>query len=263
MPEGHSLHRYARALRADLAGDPLDVTSPQGRFGPEAQQLDGSVLRDAEAYGKNLLLHFARDATVHVHLGLRGLFLRYDDPDAAPRKGTRLHLRGPRAAYDLIAPMTCALLDPSGVDCLVRSLGPDPLREDADGKEAVRRLTGHRRSLGAALLDQGAIAGVGNVYRAEVLYRQRLDPRTPARDVPAAVLRAMWADLRILIERGVRVGHILTRDDVPDDVRPEDGRYVYKQDRCRGCGAPVRVWDLDGRNCYACETEQLASSTPT
>jgi len=257
MPEGHSLHRYADALRADLAGEQLAVSSPQGRFAAEAAQLDGARLRGSEAYGKNLLLEFATGGTVHVHLGLRGLFLRYDDRAAIPRKGARLHLVGERAAYDLIAPITCALLDPDGVRRLLGTLGPDPLRAEADGDEAVRRLRAHPRSVGAALLDQSALAGVGNVYRAEVLYRPRIDPRTPAREVPAAAYAAVWEDLRVLMARGVRVGSILTVDELPDDAPPEQARYVYKQQACRGCGAPVRTWSLDGRDCYACEREQL------
>ncbi|NHC14467.1 Fpg/Nei family DNA glycosylase [Motilibacter deserti] len=258
MPEGHTLHRYAAALRADLAGQPVRASSPQGRFAAEAGTLDGAVLERAEAYGKNLLLEFSAGGTVHVHLGLRGLFLRYDDPAAEPRKGTRLHLVGDRAAYDLIAPMTCALLEPGAVARLLATLGPDPLRPEADGEEAVRRLRAHPRSVGAALLDQSVLAGVGNVYRAEVLYRHRVDPRAPARDVPAATYAAMWEDLRGLMARGVRVGSILTVDEAPDDTPPEQARYVYKQPACRGCGGPVRTWTLDGRDCYACDREQLA-----
>ncbi|NHC45823.1 Fpg/Nei family DNA glycosylase [Motilibacter aurantiacus] len=259
MPEGHSLHRYADALRADLVSERLQASSPQGKFAAEAALLDGTTLESSEAYGKNLLLAFTAGGTVHVHLGLRGLFLRYDDPRAEPRKGTRLRLAGERAAYDLIAPMSCTLLDDAAVARLLSGLGPDPLRPEADGDEAVRRLLAHPRSVGAALLDQAAIAGVGNVYRAEVLYRHRLDPRTPAREVPAETYAAMWEDLRSLMARGVRVGSILTVDDAPDDTPPEQARYVYKQQACRGCGGQVRAWALDGRDCYACEREQLRS----
>ena len=261
MPEGHTLHRYAGMLRPDLLGERVEASSPQGRFAAEAARLDGGRVVAVEAYGKNLLLDVEpepRDEplSVHVHLGLRGLFLRYDDPAAPPRPGTRLRLAGPRAAYDLIAPSRCVLLDGTGRAAVLDRLGPDPLRPGSDGAEAVHRLTRARGSVAEALMDQGVLAGVGNVYRAEVLYLHRLDPRLPARDVPQATYESLWETLRRVMARGVRVGHILTAD-VPDDTPPEEGRYVYKRAVCLGCAGPVRAWDVASRTVYACEREQL------
>jgi endonuclease-8 len=163
-----------------------------------------------------------------------------------------------RAAYDLIAPSRCVLLDAAGRADVVARLGPDPLRADGDGAEAVRRLRGARGGVAEALMDQTLVAGVGNVYRAEVLYLHRLDPRTRARDVDPGTYAAVWETLRDVMARGVRVGHILTAD-VPDDTPPEEGRYVYKRSTCLGCGAPVRAWDVASRTVYACEREQLGA----
>ncbi|MDP9407229.1 MAG: hypothetical protein M3P95_04990 [Actinomycetota bacterium] len=261
MPEGHTLHRYAGLLRPDLMGERIAASSPQGRFSTEAAQLDGGRVVAVEAYGKNLLVDAEPQAgdeplSVHVHLGLRGLFLRYDDPGASPRPGTRLRVASRRAAYDLIAPSRCMLLDGAGRAAVLAKLGPDPLRPESDGSEAVRRLTSARGSVAEALLDQGVLAGVGNVYRAEVLYLHRLDPRLPARDVPQTTYEGLWETLRSVMARGVRVGHILTAD-VADDTTPEEGRYVYKRAVCLGCGGPVRAWDVASRTVYACEREQL------
>ena len=262
MPEGHTLHRYALALRDDLAGHAVRASSPQGRFADGAARLDGRVVLGVEAFGKNLLVNAEGDLTVGVHLGMRGLFLRYDDPATPPRAGTRLRLAADRAAFDLIAPSRCVLLTPPERQALLARLGPDPLRADPGGRagaEAVRRLRAARGTIAEALLDQSVVAGVGNVYRAEVLYLHRLDPRTPAREVPEDALAALWRTLRETMPRGVRTGHILTAD-VPDDTPPEDGRYVYKRATCLGCGGPVRSWDVAGRTVHACEREQLADA---
>ena len=262
MPEGHTLHRYAAWLRDDLLGEVVHASSPQGRFSGEAARIDGAAVAAVEAFGKNLFLDLDRTdegrQSVHVHLGLRGLFLRYDDPSAPPRPGTRLRVAGTRAAYDLIAPSRCALLDPVARESVVGKLGPDPLRADGDGAEAVRRMRAARGTVAQALMDQSVLAGVGNVYRAEVLYLHRLDPRTPARSLSEATCAALWATLGEVMARGVRVGHILTAD-VPDDTPPEEGRYVYKRAECLGCGGPVRSWSVDSRTVYACEREQLGS----
>lgn len=173
MPEGHTLHRYADMLRPDLVGEVVSASSPQGRFAAEAARLDGRRVAAVEAYGKNLFLDTESEGTdgtgpdgapgplsVHVHLGLRGLFLRYDEPDVTPRPGTRLRVSGRRAAYDLIAPSRCVLLDAAGRAAAVARLGPDPLRPDGDAAEAVRRLRGARGTVAEALMDQALVAGV-------------------------------------------------------------------------------------------------------
>ena len=177
MPEGHLLHRTACELTADLAGSVVAASSPQGRF--EAARVDGSTVALAEAYGKHLMVHLEDAPTVHVHLGMRGLFLRYPDPSVPPKGGVRLRLAGP-VAWDLIAPTTCELLDGAGVARVVRGLGPDPLRDDATTEEAVARLLAARGPVAAAIVDQSVWAGVGNAWRAELLFLARLDPTTPA-----------------------------------------------------------------------------------
>ncbi|MDP9435731.1 MAG: hypothetical protein M3P93_11285, partial [Actinomycetota bacterium] len=122
-----------------------------------------------EAHGKHLLDRFEGGLAVHVHLGMRGLFLSYPDPAVPPHGGVRLRLAG-TSAVDLIAPTTCEVLDDAGVARLFAKLGPDPLRPDADEDEAVRRLRVSRLPVAAAVVDQAIWSGVGNAWRAELLY---------------------------------------------------------------------------------------------
>lgn len=244
MPEGHLLHRHAREHTAALAGQPLAVTSPQGRLDTTA--LDGRVLERVEAHGKHLLDRFEGGLAVHVHLGMRGLFLRYDDPAVPPRGGTRLRLAG-TVAVDLIAPTTCEVLDDAGVARLFGRLGPDPLRGDADEDEAVRRLAASRLPVGAAVLDQAVWSGVGNAWRAELLYLERL---APSGRVDEEQARALWRRTAALMLLGRDAGQVVSDPDAPDE------RWVYKRATCRGCGAPVVQEQVGGRTSYRCSAEQ-------
>jgi endonuclease-8 len=249
VPEGHLLHRAAREQSAALAGLPLAVSSPQGRL--DVRAVDGRVLEGVQAYGKHLLDRFEGGLAVHVHLGMRGLFLRYDDPTVPPRGGTRLRLAGP-VAFDLIAPTTCELLDAAGVAAVLARLGPDPLRADASEDEAVRRLRGSRLPLGAALLDQAVWAGLGNAWRAELLYLERLPPGRPAASLAEDEARALWRRAARLLALGRDAGQVVSDPDAPDE------RWVYKRATCRGCGAPVAVEQVGGRTSYRCSAEQVA-----
>ena len=247
MPEGHLLHRTARELTADLAGCTVAASSPQGRL--DVAGLDGAVVRGAQAHGKHLLVHLDGAPTVHVHLGLRGLFLRYPDPAEPPRKGVRLRLAGP-VAWDLIAPTTCELLDPAGVARVHAALGPDPLRADADRDEALRRLRAARGPVAAAMVDQAVWAGVGNAWRAELLFVQRLDPSVPAAALSTQDAGALWDRTAELMALGSVAGQVVSDPAAPDE------RWVYKRETCRSCGAPVQTSQVGGRTAYACPVEQ-------
>jgi endonuclease-8 len=248
VPEGHLLHRTAGQIAADLTGAAVTATSPQGRL--DVGDLDGRVLTGAQAYGKHLFVHLAAAPAVHVHLGMRGLFLRHPDPTEPPRKGVRLRLSGP-VAWDVIAPTTCELLDPAGVERVVSGLGPDPLRADADPAEAVRRLRAARGPVGAALVDQAVWAGVGNAWRAELLFLERLDPARPASSLTGEQARALWERTAELMAVGRDAGQV-----VSDPVAPDE-RWVYKRETCRSCGAAVRTAQVGGRTSYACPVEQV------
>ena len=247
MPEGHLLHRTAGELSADLAGAQVSASSPQGRL--DVSELDGRVLTSAEAHGKHLFVHLEAAPSVHVHLGMRGVFLRYPDPTEPPRKGVRLRLSGP-VAWDLIAPTTCELLDQDAVARVVAGLGPDPLRPDAGAVEAVRRLRAARGPVGAAVVDQAVWAGVGNAWRAELLFLERLDPQLPAASLTEEQARALWDRTVQLLALGRDAGQVVSDPAAPDE------RWVYKRESCRSCGADVRTAQVGGRTSYSCPVEQ-------
>lgn len=249
MPEGHLLHRTATELSTDLAGAVVTASSPQGRFDP--RPVDGGTVVGAEAHGKHLFVHLEDAPAVHVHLGMRGLFLRYPDPSVPPRAGVRLRLAGP-VAWDLIAPTTCELLDTSGMARVTGALGPDPLRADATPDEAVSRLLAARGPVAAAVVDQSVWSGVGNAWRAELLFLARLDPTTPAGRLSPAQAARLWDLTVVHMALGRDAGQVVSDPAAPDE------RWVYKRETCRSCGAPVRTAQVGGRTSYSCPVEQLA-----
>jgi endonuclease-8 len=269
VPEGHTLYRLAREQQQIFAGRPVHVTSPQGRFAAGAALLDGRVLQEAFSYGKHLFADFGGDV-LHVHLGLYGT-IAGGTGDPPPAKGA-LRMRwvadGPDGSgvwTDLRGPTVCEVLAAPEVTSILARLGPDPLRPRMDGSVAHRRIAASRTAIGALLMDQSVLAGVGNVYRAELLFRHRVSPFRPGRAVDAATWRDMWADLVTLMRAGVRMGRIVTTR--PEDrarrrgaVRREDAHYVYRRTAlpCRLCGSDIRTEVMVGRNLYWCPVCQAA-----
>lgn len=268
MPEGHTLRRLADDLDESLCGRVLEVSSPQGRFAAEAALLDGTALSNADSAGKHLFLEFEGDRVVHIHLGLIGKLHLARGIPGEPVGQVRLRLvarhDGREPAYaDLRGATRCALVTPAERDLVVARLGPDPLRPDADPDRAWRRISRSARPIGDLLMDQEVVAGVGNVYRAEVLFRHRIHPLRPGRTLRRSQFLALWSDLVDLMADGVRRNRI-------DTVRPEHapaatGReprrddhggevYVYRRhdQPCHVCGARVRTEVLAGRNSFWC-----------
>ena len=262
MPEGHSIHRLARDL-GELSGEQVRVTSPQGRFADGAARLDGAHVREPQAYGKHLFLSTDEGEHLHVHLGMHGKFLRYPDPSRPPLKQSRVRLSTSYVAWDLIAPSTCEVLDDSGLDRIVSALGPDPLRPDADHEAALRALATSPRPIGAVLLDQAVVAGVGNVFRNEALHGLRVHPATPARDLGPELTERLWAVLQRMMAQALEDGRIVTVDGPDRLALPEsEARHVYKQQHCRDCGTPVEVSEIGGRTAYVCPVDQSAPTRP-
>jgi endonuclease-8 len=263
VPEGHTLHRLALDLGREFAGAPLRVSSPQGRFARGAALLDRRVLRGACAHGKHLFLGFGEAGWVHVHLGLYGTFRLGAGTAPAPVGQVRLRIARPEGYADLRGPTRCELITDADKDAVHDRLGPDPLRGDAEPERAWERIRRSRTSVAALLMDQKVVAGVGNVYRAEVLFRYGIDPARAGRDLTREEWDALWADLVVLMREGVRLGRI-------DTVRPEHtpgatGRpprvddhggevYVYRRAGmpCHVCGEEVRTAVLAGRNLFWC-----------
>lgn len=261
MPEGHTIHRLARRHKRLFGRRKVSASSPQGRFAEGAAAIDGRVLRGTDAHGKHLL-HDYGGLWLHVHLGLYG---RFDDgplPAPDPRGQLRLRLSGETAWADLRGPTACEVFDEAQVDALHARLGPDPLRADADPDQAYRRIGRSRVAIGALLMQQEVVAGIGNVYRAEVLYRAGVDPLRPGRDVDEATWRGMWDDLVALMAIGVRRGRIETLRPEDQPARPGRGgrrdrgarSYVYHRAGlpCRVCGTEVRTAVMVARNLFWC-----------
>lgn len=263
MPEGHTIHRLARDHARWFAGETVRVSSPQGRFAAAAALLDGGRMTGTDAVGKHLFHRYDNAATVHVHLGLFGRFWRHRGTPPEPRATVRYRVAGDEAVIDLVGAATCELVDDDHVAAIVARLGPDPLRPDADPARAYAALQRRRVPIGRALLDQTVVAGVGNVYRAELLFVHGIHPLTPARTVGQEQWTAMWDTLVAWMRSGVRMRRIVTTDPAElgvarSRIRRPDATYVYQQVHCRRCGDDVRRFDLAGRWAYACETCQPA-----
>ncbi len=264
MPEGHTLHRLAGELNATFARLPIRSSSPQGRFQAGAAQVDTLVLTEAEAFGKHLFVRFAElPDEVHIHLGLYGRVTFTPTAPIPVTGAVRWRLENVESTADLRGPTVCELLDPDAVDRLLARLGPDPIRADADADRAWERIRVSRSPIATLLMDQSVVAGVGNIFRAEVLFRLGIDPYRPGKSLSKNTWQALWDDLVGLMSRAVSVGRI-------DTVRPEhepeamgrsprvDGHggevYVYRRALmgCLVCGAEVSTAILAGRNLFWC-----------
>jgi formamidopyrimidine-DNA glycosylase len=221
--------------------------------------LTGRVAEAVEPYGKHLFYVFEGDLLLHVHLGLYGSWTSGRLPAPEPRGALRLRLTTDDAWLDLRGPTACELHTPADRDRVLARLGPDPLRKGADPAPAWQRISRSRTAIGALLMDQSVLAGVGNVYRAEVLYRAGLSPFRAGKDVPERIWEGMWQDLKVLLRAGVRAGHIVTteredRDRRSGTARRDDRFYVYRRHGlpCRRCSTPVLTRELVGRNLFWC-----------
>lgn len=250
MPEGHTLHRLAGELTTAFAGRAVSSASPQGRF-TGATLLDGRVLDHAEAWGKHLFVGFEDVAEqVHVHLGLYGS-LRFAAGVPPVAGQVRWRVSDGVTTADLRGPTACEALTPDEVAMILDRLGPDPLRVDADSSAFVARVLRSRAPIATLLMDQSVIAGVGNVYRAEVLFRHGIDPFTPGRELPPAVVETIWEDLVVLMREGVRTGRI-------DTVRPEhEPEAMGRPPRQDDHGGEVYVYRRDGQPCWICSEPVL------
>ncbi len=264
MPEGHTVHRLAAEYGRRFRGTgPVRAASPQGKFADAAALLDGQPLTAAEAHGKHLFLGFEGLGWVHIHLGLYGKVAFGDGQAPAPAGQIRLRLTGPGGWADLRGPNTCTLIGDSEKRAVTDRLGPDPLRPDADPGRAWRRVSTARSAIAGLLMDQSVVAGPGNIYRAEVLFRRGIGPYRPGRDLRHEEWDGIWADLVALMREGLRTGRI-------DTVRPEHmpeamGRpprrddhggevYVYRRAGadCHVCGGEIRTAELAARNLFWC-----------
>ena len=334
MPEGHSVHRITRQFAANFVGRAVSVSSPQGRFASDAALIDGQVMTDAHAVGKQMFLEFANGLWLRVHLGMYGAWdfagdIQWDatlasangrmgqtnqrgtvlpavspggsDEDApildsagenslhsigAPRRTrvrmaesekaqspsetwppepvgqVRARLLTDEVCADLRGPTACEVIDAARVAEVIDRLGPDPADGDTPDDEQRFVTTVRRKPTVIALLlmDQTVVSGIGNVYRAEMLYRARLNPHTPGRQLTEETARGLWRDWVHLLRLGIETGQMMTMDDLDADAyraamaNRADRHWVYKREGlpCRTCGTHIVLEELGGRKLYWC-----------
>ncbi|MEN9620236.1 MAG: hypothetical protein RL499_429, partial [Actinomycetota bacterium] len=178
----------------------------------------------------------------------------------------RVRLLTERAVADLRGPTACEVLDAAAVQRVIDALGPDPLVDAADvGEERMlARIRGRRVPIGLLLMDQSVVSGIGNVYRAEILFRARLDPHTTGAALPDDVIRALWRDWIHLLGVGVETGQMLTMDGLDEEGQRAalrnraDRHWVYKREGlpCRICRTNIALEVAAGRKLYWCPSCQ-------
>lgn len=262
MPEGHTIHRLARDLMADLGGQQVAASSPQGRFADGARRIDGATLLSTEAWGKHLFLTFDVGEVLHIHLGLIGKLRRQPTPALDPVGMVRLRLEGDEAVWDLSGPMTCAVIPPDAVDAVTAKLGPDPLRRNADPERFVERVLRSKKPIGNLILEQDVIAGIGNVYRAEVLWALGIHPEREGRSLDREQVLDIWRWMVAALRLGLKRNRIVTVDPkelgIPlGKISREDAVQAYHRVDCRRCGGLITPLELGGRRidvCVHCQT---------
>ena len=246
----------------DFAGNitaDATVASAGGRMGQTNQR--GTTLDDIEdslaSIGAPRRLRMAEQERLGEAL---------DTFPPEPIGAVRVRLLASDTVADLRGPTACEVLQPEEVQAVIAKLGPDPLVDGHDeGRDRfVDRAIKKATPIGLILMDQNVVSGIGNVYRAELLFRARLDPHKPGRLVPRETLVALWDDWSYLLDIGVKTGQMMTMDDLSDEdyrnalAHRDDRHWVYHRTGkpCRVCGTPIVMEMAAGRKLYFCPTDQ-------
>ena len=288
MPEGNEIHRWAERHAAAFAGKTVRVDGPQGRF-KDSDLLNGRKLIRVMAVGKHLGYDFGKDRILHVHLGLQGDFTEGSGPLPDVRGAVRLrmwnaaaikrpaepgvskrhgwyssddgagHIAPEKIAWvELRGPMDCTVYTQAQWEKLLKRLGPDPLNSDGP-ERMIEKVRKSRKTIAEMLMDQSVIAGVGNIVRAELLFRAGLDPFTAGTEIEEKALRSIWKDATVLLRAGMVDRRIVStkpadRPHRKGKVLKEEAHYVYRRKGlpCFVCGTEVRRQELAGRNLFWC-----------
>jgi formamidopyrimidine-DNA glycosylase len=273
----------------DFAGEVMvdpTIASANGRMGQTNQRGTELEVPILDAAGENSLTSIGapRRARVRVRMSeqttgladenedwpppvvgqvrLRLLTLPTPSPLAADAAGGASGRVGPLTCADLRGPTACELQTPDEVTATIAKLGPDPLVDDiAQGEEQFTAVVRRKPTpIGQLLMDQSVVSGIGNVYRAELLFRARQNPHTPGRDVRDDVVRDLWRDWVRLLAIGVETGQMMTMDDLDTDAyraamaHRDDRHWVYHRAGlpCRVCGTAILVEEMATRKLYWC-----------
>ncbi len=277
MPEGDTLFRTAAGLRPYLVGRRVSAARTAGPGAlPQVGRIVGQEITAVEALGKNLLIRFGNGLEIRTHLKMNGSWHRYrpGEPWRRPPARARLVIEVPGAVAVCFDAPVVELFEQraEAIHASLGRLGPDLLAPDLDAGEAVRRLRDPSRAatpIGEALVDQRALAGIGNVYKSEILWVERVAPSTPVADLDDSTLARLVATAQRLLRTNVERGAGPERVTTGADRRAIGPLYVYGRAGrpCRRCGTPISSTrqgrDLP-RTTYWCPTcqpvEALASA---
>ena len=262
MPEGHTIKHLANVLSYGYVGTFTDASSPQGRFTEGAERINDRVMTRTTAHGKHLFLHYDNDI-VHIHLGLYGWIKNTKNNGKQPGPSVRLRISNHEYTSDLTGPTTCEIITDDEREIKLNRLGPDPIHEDADPEKAWTKIHKSSKTIGGLLMDQSTIAGIGNVYRAEILFINQLSPFIPGKEVSREKFDSIWEDSVRLLRLGAEDGRIKTVSDehllacgvgVQGERDDLHYSYVYKRsgNACLLCQSRVLSDVLDGRTVYWC-----------
>ena len=246
----------------DFAGDfTADATtaSAGGRMGQTNQR--GTVISD-DAEASNASIGAPRKTRLRMaeQETLKDEGIETFPPE--PIGAVRVRLLTDTAVADLRGPTACEVLHPEEVKAIIAKLGPDPL-VDSPKKGEERFVEAVRKKptpIGLLLMDQAVVSGIGNVYRAELLFRARQNPHTPGKQVAEDTVRALWKDWTKLLKLGVKLGQMMTMDGLSRGAyaaalaRRDDRHWVYHREGkpCRVCGTPIVMELAAGRKLYYC-----------
>jgi endonuclease-8 len=255
MPEGDAIFRTARALHRALAGGTVvrfESALPALTRVHEDTPISGRRVERVDAAGKHVLMHFSGPLVLRTHMRMNGSWHLYRPGERWQRPRRDMRIVVATEAFEAIAfnVPVAEFLDSRAEarQADLRAMGPDLLGASFDEDEAIRRIAAHGgEAVADVLLDQRAVAGIGNVYKSEVLFICRVNPFTPAAGVAGERLREVLRTARRLLQANVTTlgGGITTyigyrrgrgRD-------PAERRYVYGRARkpCRRCATPIEV----------------------
>lgn len=269
MPEGDTIYRTAQTLHAALAG--RSVTAFESAHGALAQRarsqgVVGQRVAGVEAHGKHLLMRFEGGATLHTHMGMRGSWHLYRTSSRwrKPRTRARIVLTADDVVAACFSPMLAELLTPAELRGNLRltRLGPDALAPEFAAAAALSRLRARgEQEIGVAIADQKALAGIGNVYKSEVLFLAGVNPFALVEALDDRTLDRIVATSVAQLKRNVSRSERRTTSPLAP------GRlWVYARggEPCRRCGDTVRraYQGVQRRSTYWCPRCQPAEREP-
>lgn len=250
MPEGDTLYRTAAGLRPYLVGKVVTAARAKGPGAvPQLQRVVGQRIETVDAMGKNLLIRFDGGLEIRTHLRMNGSWHRYRPGERwkRPPSRARLVLEVPGAVAVCFDAPVVELLETraEALHASLGRLGPDLLAPDFDAAEAHRRLRAPERTsleIAVALLDQRALAGIGNVYKNEILWIERVSPFARVNDIDDATLDRLIATARRLLLANVTPARGIERTTTTGDRGAPGPLYIYGRGGrpCRRCRTPIR-----------------------